>query len=128
LCIASRSEVSTLISHLLTGTISAGLGQKPMVQLVFDHCTRNQLLKAKARDENESENDYREFQTFCNGKPSGSGTESDRDGIDTSIQRLRMLTDKAYAIKMSVLWCLIVQAIPVFSRALYFMHLVDCSE
>ena len=98
-CIPDRGEIFTMVVHLIEGySRDGGTGSKDMVQLVCDQCTQKHLHKATTRFENESEDNARDFQMLYN------GSELDETSLETSLYRLRKLTEKTHAVKMSVLW------------------------
>jgi len=108
----SNGEVFTLVAHCMIGKAKAagGIGSKVMVQLVCEKCTQKQLLKSKT-NELLSENEKGGVEFVYNGitqKSSSSNNDDNNDDDDASdglpLQRLRLLTNKAHAIKMSVLY------------------------
>ena len=105
---SSSAETFTLVAHVLVGKSQGGFGNKAMIQLVCENCTRKHLLKSKtinnhySNDLETSSEEQHRIELFYDGTAK-SDIRSDYD-VELPLHRLRKLTDKAHAIKMSLLY------------------------
>jgi len=103
------AETFTLVAHVLVGrSYGRGFGNKAMVQLVCENCTRKHLLKSKTINYNNNDDDdetssdeQHQVEIFYDGTAKSGSSDYD---VELPLHRLRKLTDKAHAIKMSILY------------------------